>query len=102
MSSIYFCNGILCGGYLRQYRACVGMSSEWSTDVTASSSQYMTKSSKIPILSPVLFMHVGNPLFHLLVNTLTDTHHVPLLKKISIHFHLKIIPCPMKQHEEGL
>ena len=37
-----------------------------STDVTASPSQYMTQLSGIPILSPVLFMHVGDsyiPLF---------------------------------------
>ena len=34
-----------------------------STDTAASPSQYMTQSSGVPILSPVLFMHVGNPLF---------------------------------------
>ena len=52
----------LCGGPLRQYRACVGMSSEWkSTDVVGSPSQYMIQPSGIPILSPVLFMHVGDP-----------------------------------------
>ena len=32
-----------------------------STDVTASASRYITKPSGIPILSPVLFMHVGDP-----------------------------------------
>ena len=32
-----------------------------STDVAASPSQYMIQPSGIPILSPVLFMHVGNP-----------------------------------------
>ena len=32
-----------------------------STDVTASPSCYMTQPSVIPILSPVLFMHVGDP-----------------------------------------
>ena len=32
-----------------------------STDVTISPSQYMTQPSGIPILSPVLFMHVGDP-----------------------------------------
>ena len=32
-----------------------------STDVTASPSQYMIQPSGIPILSPVLFMHVGDP-----------------------------------------
>ena len=32
-----------------------------STDVTASASLYMTQPSGIPILSPVLFMHVGDP-----------------------------------------
>ena len=32
-----------------------------STDVTASASRYITKPSRIPILSPVLFMHVGDP-----------------------------------------
>ena len=32
-----------------------------STDVTTSPSQYMTQPSGIPILSPVLFMHVGDP-----------------------------------------
>ena len=34
-----------------------------STDVAASPSQYMSQPSGIPILSPVLFVHVGNPLF---------------------------------------
>ena len=34
-----------------------------STDVTASASRYITKPSGIPILSPVLFMHVGDPIF---------------------------------------
>ena len=32
-----------------------------STDVAASPSQYMIQPSGIPILSPVLFMHVGDP-----------------------------------------
>ena len=32
-----------------------------STNATASLSRYMTKPSAIPILSPVLFMHVGDP-----------------------------------------
>ena len=32
-----------------------------STDVTTSPSRYMTQPSGIPILSPVLFMHVGDP-----------------------------------------
>ena len=32
-----------------------------STNVTTSPSQCMTKPSGIPILSPVLFMHVGDP-----------------------------------------
>ena len=32
-----------------------------STDVTTSPSQYMTQPSGIPIFSPVLFMHVGDP-----------------------------------------
>ena len=32
-----------------------------STDVAASPSQYMIQPSRIPILSPVLFMHVGDP-----------------------------------------
>ena len=32
-----------------------------STDVAASPSQYMLQPSGIPILSPVLFMHVGDP-----------------------------------------
>ena len=41
-----------------------------STDVTTSPSRYMTQPSGIPILSPVLFMHVGDPyirIFDLLV-----------------------------------
>ena len=45
------------GGPLRQYRACAGISSEWSY-VTASPSRY---DPAISILSPVLFMHVGQP-----------------------------------------
>ena len=32
-----------------------------SIDVAASPSQYMIQPSGIPILSPVLFMHVGDP-----------------------------------------
>ena len=32
-----------------------------SIDVTTSPSRYMTQPSGIPILSPVLFMHVGDP-----------------------------------------
>ena len=32
-----------------------------STGVTTSPSRYMTQPSGIPILSPVLFMHVGDP-----------------------------------------
>ena len=32
-----------------------------STDVTTSASRYMTQPSGIPIFSPVLFMHVGDP-----------------------------------------
>ena len=32
-----------------------------STDVAASPSQYMIQPSGSPILSPVLFMHVGDP-----------------------------------------
>ena len=32
-----------------------------STDVAPSPSKYMTQPSGIPILSPVLFMHVGDP-----------------------------------------
>ena len=32
-----------------------------STDVAGSPSQYMIQPSRIPILSPVLFMHVGDP-----------------------------------------
>ena len=32
-----------------------------STDVAASPSQYVPQPSGIPILSPVLFMHVGDP-----------------------------------------
>ena len=32
-----------------------------STDVTASPSQYMIQPFGIPILSPVIFMHVGDP-----------------------------------------
>ena len=34
-----------------------------STDVTTSPSWYITQPSGIPILSPVLFMHVGDPFF---------------------------------------
>ena len=32
-----------------------------STNASASPNQYMTQPSGIPILSPVLFMHVGDP-----------------------------------------
>ena len=40
-----------------------------STDVTTSPSRYMTQPSGIPILSPVLFMHVGDPYIPLLLNS---------------------------------
>ena len=40
-----------------------------STDVTTSPRQYMTKPSGIPILSPVLFMHVGDPYIPLFKNS---------------------------------
>ena len=42
-----------------------------STDVTTSPSRYMTQPSGIPILSPVLFMHVGDP-------------YIPLLKFVDL------------------
>ena len=45
------------GGRLRQYRACTGISSEWSY-VTASPSHH---DSAIPISSPLLFMLFGHP-----------------------------------------
>ena len=49
-------------GPLRQYRACVlTCLPHGSTNATASPSQYMTQPSRIPILSPILFMHVGDP-----------------------------------------
>ena len=55
-----------------------------STDVTPSPSRYMTQPSGIPILSPVLFMHVGDP-------------YIPLFKirrifdlLVSLHFLLFI------------
>ena len=38
-----------------------------STNTTASPSQYMTQPSRISILSPVLFMHVGDPTFLLVL-----------------------------------
>ena len=53
-----------------------------STDVAASPSWYMTQPSGIPILSPVLFMHVGDPyiplfkiqrIFDLLVYNISST-----------------------------
>ena len=40
-----------------------------STDVTTSPSRYMFQPSGIPILSPVLFMHVGDPYIPLFLNT---------------------------------
>ena len=40
-----------------------------STDVTTSPSRYMTQPSGIPILSPVLFMHVGDPYIPLFLNS---------------------------------
>ena len=39
----------------------VGCLPSASTYVTASPSQYMTQLSGIPILTPALFMHVGDP-----------------------------------------
>ena len=49
-----------------------------STDVAASPSWYMTQPSGIPILSPVLFMHVGDP-------------YIPLFKMRRI-FDLLVLP----------
>ena len=49
-----------------------------STDVTTSPSRYMTQPSGIPILSPVLFMHVGDP-------------YIPLFKMPRI-FDLLVLP----------
>ena len=46
-----------------------------STDVTASASLYMTQPSGIPILSPVLFMHVGNYKGMFLLYSLTRVPH---------------------------
>ena len=42
---------------MRKYRACGGISSEWSY-VTAYPSHY---GRAVPVLSPVIFMHVGHP-----------------------------------------
>ena len=49
----YLCDNIVLGLVL----ACLPSG---STDVTASPSCYMTQPSVIPILSPVLFMYVGD------------------------------------------
>ena len=40
-----------------------------STDVNTSPSRYMIQPSGIPILSPVLFMHVGDPYIRLFLNS---------------------------------
>ena len=40
-----------------------------STDVTTAPSRYITQPSGVPILSPVLFMHVGNPYIPLFWNS---------------------------------
>ena len=40
-----------------------------STDVTTSPSWYMTQPSGIPILSPVLFIHVGDLYIPLFLNS---------------------------------
>ena len=46
-----------------------------STDVTTAPSRYMTQPSGIPILSPVLFVHVADP-------------YIPLFEEfLSIHTH---------------
>ena len=47
---------------LQKWGVCVvDMSSLLSTKMPASPRQYMTQPSRIPILSPVLFVHVGDP-----------------------------------------
>ena len=66
-----------------------------STDVTTSPSRYMTQPSGIPILSPVLFMHVGDPyiplfkirrIFDLLVE-LNSEVYVYTYVHIHVHVH---------------
>ena len=52
-----------------------------STDVTPSPSQYTTPLSRIPILSPVLFMHVDDPLLF----TCSYIHSVRPKRKRKVH-----------------
>ena len=48
-----------------------------STDVTASASRYTTKPSRIPILSHVLFMRVGDPYIYSLFLRIFDLLVLP-------------------------
>ena len=65
-----------------------------TTGVTGSPSCYMTQPSGIPVLSPVLFMHVGDPPFlisknfDLLVSPpfLVSLRHV--YSKLYMHVHV--------------
>ena len=50
--------GYLCDNIIGLVPACLPSR---ITGVTGSPGRYMTQPSGIPILSPVLFMHVGNP-----------------------------------------
>ena len=67
------------------------LSSGSTVDVTASPSRYITQPFAIPILSPVLFMHFGDPyivpfrIFDLLVHMLFNEDTKLLVNCIRIH-----------------
>ena len=70
--------GVVCGGPLQQYRACgFWISYEWSYVTTLPSPH----DPATPILSPVLFMHVGHP-------------YIPFFRFVcSILFHNNYTKC---------
>ena len=68
-----------------------------STDVAASPSWYMTQPSGIPILSPVLFMHVGDPYIPLFkIRRIFDLLVIIILCKPARDEHTKINGSEMK------
>ena len=71
-----------------------------STDATASASRYITKPSGIPILSPVLFMHVGDPYIppfkiRRIFDLLVSPPFLDIYSNLSIYAHTCIYPNPL-------
>ena len=63
-----------------------------STDVAPSPSQYMTQLSGIPILSPVLFMHIGDPYIPLfkILDLLVSPPFLVSFREVAIRVYIYI------------